>query len=200
MPKYLESLWITHVRCLGQALHETFQDRNISSIPPEIIQQARVGVKVMLSNMVAKSLDPALPAQYHIPHFCTVTFAMAESFVALVGFDGDEDRALRENMFGAIAHLQYCMAIGAEYATQPWDAPGFTHNSADPFVYGIGHHTKPDQVSEAKALGRLRHQFGQGLLRYDPSLGEEAYQFPKCPESQRIIPTRPNTPNSDSAP
>jgi hypothetical protein len=52
MPKYLESLWITHVRCLGQALHETFQDRNISSIPPEIIQQARVGVKVMLSNMV----------------------------------------------------------------------------------------------------------------------------------------------------
>ncbi|KAJ7813080.1 hypothetical protein B0H13DRAFT_1925768 [Mycena leptocephala] len=214
-PEYLESLWITHVRCLGQALHETLQDQNISSIPPEIIQQARVGVKVMLSNMssvdpvvrelllgsikIARSSDPALPAQYHIPHFCTVTFAMVESFVALVGYDGDEDRALRESMFGAIAHLQYCMALGAEYVTRPWDAPGFTHNSADPFVYGIGHHTKPDQVSEAKALGRLRHQFSQGLLRYNPALGKVAYQFPVCPVSQRIVPTRPNTPTSDSA-
>ena len=52
LPRYLESLWVTHARCLAQAIHQTIGGRPFVDLPEPIVRQMRIGVKVLLSNMV----------------------------------------------------------------------------------------------------------------------------------------------------
>ncbi|KAJ7622782.1 hypothetical protein DFH06DRAFT_1340658 [Mycena polygramma] len=64
MPRYLQSLWITHVRFLIQSIHETLSGRDISALPASLIQEVRVGVRGRPRGPVfppAQSSDPHAP-------------------------------------------------------------------------------------------------------------------------------------------
>ncbi|KAJ6447942.1 hypothetical protein DFH06DRAFT_1346091 [Mycena polygramma] len=209
MPRYLQSLWITHVRFLIQSIHETLSGRDISALPASLIQEVRVGVKVVLSNMIllgsvkiegGHSFDA--PEQYYIPPFSTVAFAMTEHFVQLAGFHGDDHADFRNTVLSTVAHFQYCMVVRPGYLSHPVDAPGFSFDVLDPFEYGVGTHTKATQIAEVNSHGGLAHAFGQNLPRYCPESASEGlvYRFPVCPEEFRFAPTRPNTPIPELVP
>ncbi|KAF7358254.1 hypothetical protein MVEN_00874400 [Mycena venus] len=205
MVRCLDSMWISHVRMLAQALHEALYERNMDTLPFELVKQARIGVGVLLSNMVllgstqvSHTADPGSLSHYHIPPFATLCFVMAEKFVQQVGFDGDKVAADRESIFAALNTFQLAMIVCSEYLTTPCDAPGFSFNSVDPFVYGVGNHTKPQQAYEVETSGWLAHQFGTGLERYKGTLGTTAYRFPVCPPQYRIVETAPNSPVDSS--
>lgn len=133
--------------------------------------------------------DPSNPAQYYVPGFGTLIFAMAEQFVILCGYEGDEDRRSREGIFSAIALLQHAMVIQHDYASTPVEAPGYSSAQADPFFYGVGTRTKARQIQEILEYGHLLHRFGEKLLRYDHTLGSQAYHPPTCPPDERIFET-----------
>jgi hypothetical protein len=138
--------------------------------------------------------DTELFPQYHVPGFATMAFAMAEHFVSYSGFTGDEDPVFREDIFDAVSLLQYSMIASPVYLLSPHDAPGFNTSSADPTIYGVGTDTKLNQVEELRMNGQLAHQFGSGSIRYEPELGDSAYQVPVCKPEERFVATRPNTP------
>jgi hypothetical protein len=119
---------------------------------------------------------------------------MMEHFVSDFGLAGDEDPIFREEIFEAVSFLQCSMVEAPGYLLSPHEAPGFNTASADPMVYGVGARTKADEVEEMRANGMLVHQFGSGLSRYEPELGESAHQFPACNVEDMFVATRPNTP------
>jgi hypothetical protein len=119
---------------------------------------------------------------------------MMEHFVSDFGLAGDEDPIFREEIFEAVSFLQCSMVAAPGYLLSPHEAPGFNTASADPMVYGVGARTKADEVEEMRANGMLVHQFGSGLSRYAPELGESAHQFPACNVEDMFVATRPNTP------
>ncbi|KAJ7752167.1 hypothetical protein B0H16DRAFT_1460134 [Mycena metata] len=181
MEPSLRALWVSQIRNLCQGIHET-------------IASSCTAVKILLSNMVligatkiSVESDPSNPLQYYVPGFGTLVFAMAEQFVILCGYEGDEDVASRESIFGAVALIQHAMVIHPAYATTPVEAPGYSSAQADPFFYGIGTHTKERQVQEILEHGHLLHRFGENLLRYDHTLGSQAYHPPTCPPEERIF-------------
>ncbi|KAJ6592942.1 hypothetical protein B0H19DRAFT_1055603 [Mycena capillaripes] len=188
MVRYLNSMWGSHVRGLAQAVHESVFLRNIEELPEDFLKQIRAGVTIMITNMISlgtKDIDvasahPRVPSLY-VPPFATLSFAMLEKFIDLVGF----------------VELQHAMVSQSSYLRYPVDAPGFSFDSTDPFHYGVGNHTKPSQILQIQETGRLRHRFGADFLRYDPALGPAAYKFPACPPEYRMVRTRPNTPVSE---
>ncbi|KAJ7017180.1 hypothetical protein C8F04DRAFT_1200881 [Mycena alexandri] len=95
---------------------------------------------------------------------------MAEQFVVLCGYEGDEDVPSCEGIFRAVALLQHAMVIHPDYATTPVEAPGYSSAQADPFFYGVGTRTKERQIREILDHGHLLHRFGDNLLRYDHTL------------------------------
>ena len=119
---------------------------------------------------------------------------MAEHFVDFCGFEGDEDIARRNDLFAALALLQRSMVSSSRYLLASYDLPGFTQERFDPYLYGVSYSTKREEVAEIEGKGHLGHAFGSGLRRYLTSPGEEAYIFPVRSPSERIEPTRPNTP------
>ncbi|KAJ7017471.1 hypothetical protein C8F04DRAFT_1200483 [Mycena alexandri] len=148
--------------------------------------EIRVAVKILLSNMIligatkiTVESDPSNPAQYYVPGFATLIFAMAEQFVVTAPAGNPSSAAL--------ALLQHAMVIHRGYASTPVEAPGYSSVQADPYFYGIGTRTKERQIREALDHGHLLHQFGSDLFRYDPTLGSRAYIIPNCPAEERIV-------------
>ncbi|KAJ7175540.1 hypothetical protein C8R46DRAFT_1030585 [Mycena filopes] len=133
--------------------------------------------------------DPFNHTQYYIPGFATLSFAMAEHFVLLAGFDGDDNVSVRESIFQALPLLQYAMVAFPNYTCSPVEAPGYTIRDADPYFYGVGVSTKEQQVQEVLVNGQLAHQFGADLLRYNCALGSQAYRVPIVPSSEHILET-----------
>lgn len=144
---------------------------------------------------INKTVESEALSQYYVPAFATMTFAMAEYFVSYSGFAGDEDPAFREDIFDALSLLQCSMIASPVYLLSPHETPGFNTLSADPTMYGVGINTKANQVREVKLDGMLAHQFGSGLIRYEPELGNLAYQLPMCGPDESFVPTRANTPD-----
>ncbi|KAJ7798363.1 hypothetical protein B0H14DRAFT_2617944 [Mycena olivaceomarginata] len=182
----------------SKRLHETANDRAFDELDSNIQTQMRQTLREILSNMMSFFMelivfgatkiniprDTELFPQYHVPGFATMAFAMAEHFVSYSGFTGDEDPVFREDIFDAVSLLQ-CSMIAS---------PGFNTSSADPTIYGVGTDTKLNQVEELRTNGQLAHQFGSGSIRYEPELGDSAYQVPVCKPEERFVATRPNTP------
>lgn len=131
--------------------------------------------------------DPSNPAQYYVPGFGTLIFAMAEQFVILCGYEGDEDVPSREGIFSAVALIQHAMVIHPDYVSTPVEAPGYSSAQTDPFFYGVGTRIKARQVQEILEHGHLLHRFGEKLLRYDHTLGSQAYHPPTCSPEERIF-------------
>ncbi|KAJ7030291.1 hypothetical protein C8F04DRAFT_1186922 [Mycena alexandri] len=190
----LRTLWVSQIRNLCQGIHDTLGGRIYTDFAAPLRHEIRVAVKILLSNMIligatkiTVESDPSNPAQYYFPGFATLVFAMAEQFVVVSGYDGDEDGASRESIFRALALLQHAMVIHPGYASTPVEAPGYSSVQADPYFYGIGTRTKEHQIREALDHGHLLHQFGSDLLRYDPTLGSRAYIIPNCPAEERIV-------------
>jgi hypothetical protein len=50
--KHLESLWIVHVRCLLQAIHEIISDHDFNLLPDSVREEIRSSVHVVINNMV----------------------------------------------------------------------------------------------------------------------------------------------------
>ncbi|KAJ7865739.1 hypothetical protein B0H14DRAFT_3597932 [Mycena olivaceomarginata] len=196
-------LWVSHVRAPLQAIHDSTMDREFDELEMNLRTQLRASVRDILSNMiilgatkVSAASDTALLSAYYVPGFATMTFAMVEHFVSYSGFTGDEDPVFREGIFDALSLLQCSMVAAPGYLSSPHEAPGFNAVSADPMIYGVGNHTKVNQAAEMRCNGELVHRFGSGLLRYEPELGDGAYQFPVCKLEDRLVVTRPNTPDS----
>ncbi|KAJ6447871.1 hypothetical protein C8R47DRAFT_1085150 [Mycena vitilis] len=190
----LDSLWSSHIRGLAQAIHEILHGRDAALLPPELLGILRISVQVLISNMVVlgatrvnagDSLDPI--SSYHIPPFATMCFFMVEKFVNLVGFIGDDDEISRNDLFSTMDIFLHAMVTRSDYSSAPVDAPGYESASADPFEYGVGHHTKSLQAHEVRSSGRLAHHFGRALSRYEPELGASGYRFPVCPTQFRIV-------------
>ncbi|KAJ7732739.1 hypothetical protein DFH07DRAFT_780849 [Mycena maculata] len=203
----LESLWITHVRCLTQALHESALGFTEEKLLEDVRLHIRIGLKVAMSNMVGRVprggssfLDPRRsaptypPEQYYVPSFATLIFGMVERMISRYGFEGDEDAEAQNTLFSAMGMLEYCMISRLGYTTSRYDAPGFDTDSVDPSLYSLGYFTRQHQLAEVREHGRQLHQFGYGLACYNPGLGSAAYQFPIIPPEERIVKTRPVTP------
>ncbi|KAJ7921304.1 hypothetical protein B0H13DRAFT_2318655 [Mycena leptocephala] len=118
MFRYLDSLWISHVRSLAQVIHDCTFGRDVTQIPIDMMKQLRAGVQTAVSNMARhpslrvathQDTDPSAVSEYYVPSFATLTFFMMEWFVNLIGFDGDEDHA---------------MIVRSDYYRVPLDAPG----------------------------------------------------------------------------
>ncbi|KAJ7895848.1 hypothetical protein B0H13DRAFT_1885370 [Mycena leptocephala] len=193
MFRYLDSLWISHVCSLAQVIHDCTFGRDVAQIPIDMMKQLRVGVQTAVSNMAHhpslriathQDTDPSAVSEYYVPFFTTLTFFMMEWFVNLIGFDGDEDMSMRESVFAALDTLQHVMIVRSDYYCVPLDVPGFTFDSVDPYDYGVGHHTKDLQIHEVTSSGRLAHQFGTALPRYEPDLGPAGYRFPSTHDFQ----------------
>ncbi|KAJ7858896.1 hypothetical protein B0H13DRAFT_1901667 [Mycena leptocephala] len=113
----LDALWVSHVRSLVQALHETAEDQEFHELEFNIQIQMRAIVRDILSNMdiilgatkIEKNgdkdgdSDPLSP--YYVPGFATMTFAMTEHFASYSGFTGDEDPVFREHIFDVLSLL-----------------------------------------------------------------------------------------------
>ncbi|KAJ7041598.1 hypothetical protein C8F04DRAFT_1177053 [Mycena alexandri] len=190
----LRTLWVSQIRNLCQGIHNTLGGRIYTDFAAPLRHEIRVAVKILLFNMIligatkiTVESDPSNPAQYYVPGFATLIFAMAEQFVVVSGYDGDEDGASRESIFRALALLQHAMVIHRGYASTPVEAPGYSSVQADPYFYGIGTQTKERQICEALDHGHLLHQFGSDLFHYDPTLGSRAYIIPNCPAEERIV-------------
>ncbi|KAJ7032241.1 hypothetical protein C8F04DRAFT_1262204 [Mycena alexandri] len=190
----LRTLWVSQIRNLCQGIHDTLGGRIYTDFAAPLRHEIRVAVKILLSNMIligatkiTVESDPSNPAQYYVPGFATLIFAMAEQFVVVSGYDGDEDGASRESIFRVLALLQHAMVIHRGYASTPVEAPGYSSVQADPYFYGIGTRTKERQIREALDHGHLLHQFGSDLFRYDPTLGSRAYIIPNCSAEERIV-------------
>ncbi|KAJ7032692.1 hypothetical protein C8F04DRAFT_1184659 [Mycena alexandri] len=178
MEPSLRALWVSQVRNLCQGIHETMGGRIFTEFPAPLRNELRVAVKILLSNIIligatkiSVESDPSNPSQYYVPGFGAMMFAMAEQFVVLCGYEGDEDVPSREGIFRAVALLQHAMVIHPDYATTPVEAPGYSSAQADPFFYGVGTRTKERQIREILDHGHLLHRFGDNLLRYDHTLG-----------------------------
>ncbi|KAJ7463081.1 hypothetical protein B0H11DRAFT_2241044 [Mycena galericulata] len=192
-------LMLTEFPPSDHAVHDSIQEREFSKTEVNIQRQLRAILRVILSDMIIlgatrihAEADSGLLSQYYIPGFATTIFAMMEHFVSDHGFAGDEDSLFREEIFDAVSFLQCSMVAAPGYLLSPQEAPGF--NTADPMVYGVGARTKANQVEEMRANGMLVHQFGSGLSRYEPELGDSAHQFPVCNLEDMFVATRPNTP------
>ncbi|KAJ7022859.1 hypothetical protein C8F04DRAFT_1194127 [Mycena alexandri] len=194
MEPSLRALWVSQVRNLCQGIHETMGGRIFTEFPAPLRNELRVAVKILLSNIIligatkiSVESDPSNPSQYYVPGFGAMMFAMAEQFVVLCGYEGDEDVPSREGIFRAVALLQHAMVIHPNYATTPVEAPGYSSAQADPFFYGVGTRTKERQIREILDHGHLLHRFGDNLLRYDHTLGSRAYRIPTCTSEERIF-------------
>ncbi|KAJ7502079.1 hypothetical protein B0H11DRAFT_2188602 [Mycena galericulata] len=195
----LDALWVSHVRALLQVLHDTVDDKQFAEMELNMQARLRYIVRETLSNMIMlgatnTSADSDL-SQYYIPSFATMAFAMTEYFVSYCGFTGDEDPIFREDIFDALSLLQCSMVASPTYTFSSPDAPGFSTLYANPMIYGVGKHTKMQQVEEITKYGSLLHQFGSGLARYELGLGGSAYQLLPCKPEDIFVATRPSTPN-----
>ncbi|KAJ7020782.1 hypothetical protein C8F04DRAFT_1196205 [Mycena alexandri] len=185
MEPSLRALWVSQVRNLCQGIHETMGGRIFTEFPAPLRNELRVAVKILLSSIIligatkiSVESDPSNPSQYYVPGFGAMMFAMAEQFVVLCGYEGNEDVPSREGIFRAVALLQHAMVIHPDYATTPVEAPGYSSAQADLFFYGVGTRTKERQIREILDHGHLLHRFGDNLLRYDHTLGSRAYRIP----------------------
>ncbi|KAJ7766913.1 hypothetical protein B0H16DRAFT_1717252 [Mycena metata] len=192
----LRALWVSQIRNLCQGIHESIGGRIFTEFPAPLRDEIRIAVKILLSNIIligatktSVESDPSNPAQYYVPGFGTLIFAMTEQFVILCGYEGDEDVRSREGIFSALALLQHAMVIQRDYASTPVEAPGYSSAQADPFFYGVGTRIKARQIQEILEHGHLLHRFGEKLLRYDHTLGSQAYHPPTCPPDERIFET-----------
>ncbi|KAJ7939476.1 hypothetical protein B0H13DRAFT_1850771 [Mycena leptocephala] len=192
----LDTLWVSRVRSPVQALHEMAKNREFDELESNIQTQMRGIVQDILSDMIILGAtkineeDSDSLSQYYVPGFATMTFAMMERFVSYSGFTDDDDPVFREDIFDVLSLLQCSMVSSPGYLFRPHDAPGFDAISADPTLYGVSLNTKLDQVREIGSNGRLIHQFGSGLPRYEP---DSAYTFPVCKPEDMFVATRPNT-------
>ncbi|KAJ7258123.1 hypothetical protein C8J57DRAFT_1234295 [Mycena rebaudengoi] len=196
----LELLWVTHVRGLAQAIHEISSCRAVERIPPLVISDLRGAVKVLISNMillgstkVSASADQDSLEQYHIPGTCTLTFAMAENFVACFSFEGDEDSTGRLQVFEALSLLHRAMIIRRDFRHSSYNFLGYNVDTTDPSVYGVGQRTTRRLTASVRD-GNL-HNFGEGLARCsNPEDRVPVYNFREVPEDEKFVRTRSNTP------
>ncbi|KAJ6627305.1 hypothetical protein B0H10DRAFT_1941429 [Mycena sp. CBHHK59/15] len=197
----LNILWVSHIRCLAQALHEVLGSRQAESLPADVLGCLRGGLKVLLSNMIllgstkVGAVGNAGMVEYYIPGTATMTFAMAECFVEWFGYTGDDLADDRNGLFDALAVLQSHMILRPDYIHHGIDAPGFSSNTINPSAYGVGQRTKADQVHQARE--GVLYKFGVRLRRYHPELGDVCYKIPVVPADEMFIPTRSNTPDDD---
>ncbi|KAJ6614260.1 hypothetical protein B0H10DRAFT_1950774 [Mycena sp. CBHHK59/15] len=197
----LDILWVSHIRCLAQALHEVLGSRQAESLPADVLGRLRGGLKVLLSNMIllgstkVGAVGNAGMVEYYIPGTATMTFAMAECFVEWFGYTGDDLADDRNGLFDALAVLQSHMILRPDYIHHGIDAHGFSLNTISPSTYGVGQRTKADQVHQARE--GVLHKFGARLRRYHPELGDVCYKIPVVPADEMFIPTRSNTPDDD---
>ncbi|KAJ7023304.1 hypothetical protein C8F04DRAFT_1193555 [Mycena alexandri] len=103
---------------------------------------------------------------------------MAEQFVVLCGYEGDEDVPSREARNGYPPRLRDYARRGA------WI---FLGAGRPVLFYGVGTRTKERQIREILDHGHLLHRFGNNLLRYDHTLGSRAYRIPTCTSEERIF-------------
>ncbi|KAJ7029779.1 hypothetical protein C8F04DRAFT_1187455 [Mycena alexandri] len=191
---YPAGLPLTQTSDLLAKLHSILPLATGSRMEPSLralwVSQILIG-----ATKISVESDPSNPSQYYVPGFGAMMFAMAEQFVVLCGYEGDEDVPSREGIFRAVALLQHAMVIHPDYATTPVEAPGYSSAQADPFFYGVGTRTKERQIREILDHGHLLHRFGDNLLRYDHTLGSRAYRIPTCTSEERIfdnsLPYRP---------
>ncbi|KAJ6610388.1 hypothetical protein B0H10DRAFT_1953881 [Mycena sp. CBHHK59/15] len=181
----LDILWVSHIRCLAQALHEVLGSRQAESLPADVLGRLRGGLKVLLSNMILLgstkvcAVGNASMVEYYIPGTATMTFAMAECFAEWFGYTGDDLADDRNGLFNALAVLQFHMILCPDYIHHGIDAHGFSSNTISPSAYGVGQRTKADQVHQARE--GVLHKFGAQLF----------------PVDEMFIPTRSNTPGDD---
>ncbi|KAJ6619575.1 hypothetical protein B0H10DRAFT_2216636 [Mycena sp. CBHHK59/15] len=181
----LDILWVSHIRCLAQALHEVLGSRQAESLPADVLGRLRGGLKVLLSNMIllgstkVGAVGNAGMVEYYIPGTATMMFAMAECFVEWFGYTGDDLADDQNGLFDALAVLQSHMILRPDYIHHGIDAHGFSSNTISPSTYGVGQRTKVDQVHQARE--GVLHKFGARLL----------------PVDEMFIPTRSNTPDDD---
>ncbi|KAJ7702906.1 hypothetical protein B0H16DRAFT_1483041 [Mycena metata] len=145
MEPSLRALWVSQVRNLCQGIHETIGGRIFTDFPAPLRNELRIAVKILLLNIIligamktSVESDPSNPAQYYVPGFGTLIFTMAEQFVILCGYEGDEDVPSREGIFSAVALIQHAMVIHPDYVSTPVEAPGYSSAQTDPFFYGVG--------------------------------------------------------------
>ncbi|KAJ7448447.1 hypothetical protein B0H11DRAFT_1929113 [Mycena galericulata] len=201
----LEVLWIHRCRHLAQSILHVAALAELDTIPAVLLDCVRRSVRVVMDNAIflaRASVEYGPYKRVHIPKFfvpgeCTVLLRLIEGFVDIFGFEGDGNDAARAVIFENMETLYGCMILNPRYSFCEIDFPVFRLSADLLERFGIWDGIKASQLSRPLLSGGvMRHLFGQDLLRYNPSLGEEG-RYKIGLEREELAPTRPNTPSSD---
>ncbi|KAJ6536588.1 hypothetical protein DFH09DRAFT_1091328 [Mycena vulgaris] len=198
----LTILWVNRARHLAQALLRVSIIQRFDELPPDMMVVTRKSVRLLLDNMVTLGKASVkygpyrdrIQPDFFVPSEATTLFGLAEGFVDLFGFEGDEDAARRRAIFGNLELLYSCMLLNPLYADTGVDFPGFDLDIRTLVLFGVTPWIKPSQLARVLPGSRAaKHNFGDDLLRYHPELGE-AGRFVLALGDEDYTPTQPNTP------
>ncbi|KAJ7467047.1 hypothetical protein FB451DRAFT_1178290 [Mycena latifolia] len=135
------------------------------------------------------------PGQSFVPYEATVLFGLAEGFTDAFGFERDDAPEERAALFHHLDQLFQNMVLCPKYSSNDVDFPNFHVDVRTMYLFGVTPWIKSSQVAKVvlAAVGD-RHRFGDNLLRYHPSLGEEGRFVIAIPDDL-FAPTRPCTPD-----
>ncbi|KAJ6483689.1 hypothetical protein DFH09DRAFT_1340296 [Mycena vulgaris] len=198
----LTILWVNRARHLAQALLRVSIIQCFDELPPDMMVLTRKSVRLLLDNMVTlgKASVKYGPYRDHVqpdffvPSEAMTLFGLAEGFMDLFRFEGDEDAARRRAIFGNLELLYSCMLLNPLYTGTGVDFPSFHVDIRTLVLFGVTPWIKPSQLAQVLPGSRTaKHNFGDNLLRYHLELGEVG-RFILALGDEDYVPTQPNTP------
>ncbi|KAJ6578756.1 hypothetical protein DFH09DRAFT_1077679 [Mycena vulgaris] len=202
----LTILWVNRARHLAQALLRVSIIQRFDELPPDMMVLTHKFVRLLLDNMVTLGKASVKYGPYRdrfqpdffVPSEATTLFGLAEGFVDLFGFEGDEDAARQRAIFGNLELLYSGMLLNPLYTGTGVNFPGFHVDIRTLVLFGVTPWIKPSQLARVLPGSRaVRHNFGDNLLCYQPELGE-AGRFVLALGDEDYALTQLNTPELES--
>ncbi|KAJ7493736.1 hypothetical protein FB451DRAFT_1164608 [Mycena latifolia] len=184
-------LWVDRARRLAEAILQVFLARRHAEIPSDLLFLVELGK----ASVCYGPFKLRGPGQSFVPYEATVLFGLAEGFTDAFGFKWDDVPEERAALFHHLDQLFQNMVLRPKYSSNNVDFPNFHLDVRTMYLFGVMPWIKSSQVAKvvSAAVGD-RHRFGDNLLRYNPSLGEEGRFVIAIPDDL-LVPTRPCTPD-----
>ncbi|KAJ7127201.1 hypothetical protein C8R44DRAFT_733827 [Mycena epipterygia] len=196
-------LWVNRACHLAQQLYAATTITDPDNVPQKTVGLIREAIRVLLENMVilakASHAHDAFGSEerpeFFVPAECTTLMGMAERFVDLYSYDGDDDNVACASLFDNLCIVYGCMVINPEYLKHPIDFPHFEVWEEHLLLYGMYNFIKRKQLGAVLSNSRLGgYTLGEKLRRYNPDLPEaDVYKF--ADPCEEWVPTQPSTPN-----
>ncbi|KAJ7118195.1 hypothetical protein C8R44DRAFT_738149 [Mycena epipterygia] len=180
-------LWVNRARHLAQQLHAATTITDPDNVPRKTVGLIREAIRVLLENMVilAKAshahgvFGSEERPEFFVPAECTTLMGIAERFVDLYSYDGDDDDVAQASLFDNLCIVYGCIVINPEDLEHPIDFPHFEVREEHLLLYGMYDFIKRKQLGAVLSNSCLGGRtFGEKLRCYNPDLPEaDVYKF-----------------------